>query len=148
MNIAASLSSNLVDIDTLVLLPGNPRQGDIEAIAASLERFGQQKPIVVDKTGVIIAGNHTYQAAVLLGWEQVAAVTTDLDGADRAGFSLADNRLSDLATYDTDARPRRDRLQPRRCRRATAGAGRVGRQPTAPQRNRRNRTGARNRKLG
>jgi hypothetical protein len=52
---------------------------------------------------VILAGNHTYQAALALGWTQVAAVTSELEGSDKAGFALADNRLSDLAHYDNDA---------------------------------------------
>ena len=40
--------------------PANARHHDeisIDAIAASLRRFGQQKPIVVDPKGVVIAGN-------------------------------------------------------------------------------------------
>lgn len=103
MNVAAELEGHLRPVDELVLLPGNPRQGDIGAISESLERFGQLKPIVVDADGVILAGNHTFQAALALGWTEVAAITVDLTGSEAAGFALADNRLSDLATYDNDA---------------------------------------------
>jgi hypothetical protein len=52
---------------------------------------------------VILAGNHTYQAALALGWDQVAAITVELTGSEATGFALADNRLSDLASYDNDA---------------------------------------------
>ncbi len=103
MNVAAELEAHLRPVEDLVLLPGNPRQGDIGAISESLSRFGQLKPIVVDKDGIILAGNHTYQAALMLGWPQVAAITVDLEGSEAAGFALADNRLSDLASYDNDA---------------------------------------------
>lgn len=87
----------------LILLPDNPRHGDIGAISQSLERFGQQKPIVVNSEGVILAGNHTFQAAKALGWEEIWVTESELEGADQPGFALADNRLSDLATYDHDA---------------------------------------------
>jgi hypothetical protein len=90
-------------IDDLILLPGNPRHGDIGAISLSLERFGQMKPIVVDDKNVILAGNHTFLAAKALGWTEIATVTADqLQGAEKSAFALADNRLSDLATYDDD----------------------------------------------
>lgn len=90
-------------VDSLILLPDNPRQGDIGAISQSLERFGQQKPIVVNRDGVILAGNHTFQAAKALGWEEIWVAESELEGSDQPGFALADNRLSDLATYDHDA---------------------------------------------
>jgi hypothetical protein len=89
-------------LNALILLPDNPRHGDIGAISQSLERFGQQKPIVINSDGVILAGNHTFQAAKALGWEEIWVAESELEGADQPGFALADNRLSDLATYDHD----------------------------------------------
>jgi ParB-like chromosome segregation protein Spo0J len=84
----------------LVLLPDNPRHGDIGALTESLARFGQQKPIVVNSAGVILAGNHTAQAAMELGWELIWVEESELQGPEQNAFALADNRLSDLATYD------------------------------------------------
>lgn len=79
----------------------NPRRGDIEAIAASLQRFGQQRPILHDEGNSIVAGNHTYQAALTIGWTHIAAVRSDLASADEIErYLIADNRTSDLATYD------------------------------------------------
>lgn len=100
---AEALTPLLQRIDELILLPGNPRQGDVGAISQSLERFGQQKPIVVNDDRVILAGNHTYLAASALGWTHIAVVPSELEGSDQAGFALADNRLSDLASYDNEA---------------------------------------------
>jgi ParB-like chromosome segregation protein Spo0J len=102
-NVAPDLADQLRPVGELIPLPGNPRQGDIGAISESLTRFGQQKPVVVNPDGVIIAGNHTYLAAVALGWTHVAAVTTTLEGGEQRGYALADNRLSDLASYDLRA---------------------------------------------
>lgn len=82
---------------------GNPRRGDVDAIAASLARFGQQKPVLVSTGGVIVAGNHTVRAATQLGWDHVAAVTTALRGREQRAYGLADNRTGDLGVYDDDA---------------------------------------------
>lgn len=101
--IVPALEPMAVPVGDLIVNPNNPRQGDVGAISESLDRHGQQKVIVVQPDGLILAGNHTYQAAVALGWTHVAAVVTDLEGQDRQSFMLADNRLSDLADYDTAA---------------------------------------------
>ena len=42
----------------------NPRKNNaVEKVAASIEEFGWQQPIVVDKSGTIIAGHTRYGAA-------------------------------------------------------------------------------------
>ena len=91
---------DLRPVNDIYPLPDNPRHGDVGAISESLRRFGQQKPIVVNSEGVILAGNHTYHAAVALEWTEIWVVESELEGNEQTGFSLADNRLSDLATYD------------------------------------------------
>lgn len=98
-----SLQPLAVPVDSLEGLPGNPRRGNVDAVAASLDRFGQRKPIVVrasDRT--IIAGNHTWQAARQLGWSEIAAVLVDDDQATAQAFALADNRTSELGDYDEE----------------------------------------------
>ena len=60
-----------VDIKTLKPDPGNARRHDkrnLQAIADSLNQFGQRKPIVVTADGIVLAGNGTLEAAKLLGW--------------------------------------------------------------------------------
>lgn len=71
-----------------------------QAIAESLTRFGQQKPIVVDGRNVVIAGNGTLAAARSLGWTEIACVRTELVGAEARAFALADNRIAELAEWD------------------------------------------------
>lgn len=66
----------------------------------SLDRWGQVKPIVANRDGTIIAGNHTYEAARRLGWIEIAVTQVDLIDQEAAGLALADNRTSDLSTYD------------------------------------------------
>lgn len=97
----AELGRSLVPIARLTPHPRNPRKGDVELIADSLRRFGQQRPVLIDAEHRIVAGNHTYQAAASLDWTHVAAVRTDLTEAqDIERYLVADNRTSDLATYD------------------------------------------------
>lgn len=97
----SELTVETIGIDTVEPHPDNARVGDVEALAESLTRFGQVKPIVVQKsTGYVVAGNHTRMAAVSLGWEEIAACLLDLDDETAKAYLLADNRLSDRAKYD------------------------------------------------
>jgi ParB-like chromosome segregation protein Spo0J len=91
-----------VQITNLIPYPANPREGDIGAIIESLEANGQYRPIVANKrTGHILTGNHTYQAAKALGWFEIAVSWVDVDEDQELKIVLIDNRTSDLATYDT-----------------------------------------------
>ena len=101
-HIVPALASLAVPIDTLSSFPGNPRRGDIHAIAKSLSALGQHRPIVVDRENRIVVGNHTWQAAKQLGWGEIAAISVDDDEATSRARLLADNRTGDLGTYDDD----------------------------------------------
>jgi len=90
-------------LDQLELLPGNPRVGDVDAIARSLAAFDQRKPVVAKRDGTVIAGNHTVQAARALGWDEVAVVWVDDDDTTAHAYALADNRTAELGTYDDAA---------------------------------------------
>src|SRR5688572_11973391 len=90
----------------LQLDPANVRchgPDNLSAIKASLTRFGQQKPIVVDQRGIVVAGNGTVQAARDLGWTEIDVVVTDLAGSEAVAFAIADNRAAELAEWDDDA---------------------------------------------
>lgn len=83
--------------------PANVRKHNarnLEAIKASLRRFGQQKPIVVDANGIVRAGNGTLEAARALGWDSVAIVRTPLGGSEATAYAIADNRTAELAEWD------------------------------------------------
>jgi ParB family transcriptional regulator, chromosome partitioning protein len=76
----------------------NPR--NLEAIKASLRRFGQQKPIVVDSKNIVRAGNGTFQAAQALGWTEIKIVHSDLPPSELTAYAIADNRTAELAEWD------------------------------------------------
>lgn len=95
------LTVERLGIDDVQPHPDNARIGDVSAIAESLNRFGQVKPIVVQKsTSYVVAGNHTREAAKSLLWTHIAAVVLDIDDETAKAYLLADNRLSDRAKYD------------------------------------------------
>jgi len=99
--VAPPIADLVVPLAELRHFPRNPRRGDVEAIKRSLERNGQYRPIVVNRrSGEVLAGNHTMQAARALGWESIAATYVDVDDEQAARIALVDNRSADLAVYD------------------------------------------------
>ena len=93
-----------VNCNELFLDAYNARQhseAQIKAIAKSLQEFGQQRPLVVDKNNIVYAGNGTLQAALSLNWEKVDVVVLPFDDPIKCrAFAIADNRTSDLSTWD------------------------------------------------
>ena len=90
-------------IATLSPDPANLRkhsQRNLDAIAASLRKFGQQKPLVVDKNNIVLAGNGTLAAAKSIGWTEIKIVRSDLAGVSATAFGIADNRTAELAEWD------------------------------------------------
>jgi DNA modification methylase len=104
--IVEALRPLAVSIDSLHHDAANARrhgERNLDAIRASLAQFGQRKPIVVQRDGMIVrAGNGTLEAARALGWSEIAAVVIDEDGTTAAQFAIADNRTAELAEWDNE----------------------------------------------
>ena len=102
--IADPIAHLAVPIDDLHHDPSNARvhsDRNIDAIKSSLAMFGQIKPVVVQRQGMIVrAGNGTLAAARALGWTTIAAVVLDVDNATAVQLAIADNRTGDLAEWD------------------------------------------------
>lgn len=96
------LTTRRVKLSTLRPHPRNARNGDVDAVAESLTVNGQYRPIVVTTDGTILAGNHTYAAALSLGWDRISVVTVDVapESPEALRIMLADNRTADLGGYD------------------------------------------------
>lgn len=94
-----------VKVSDLTLDPNNARkhgEKDLAAIVASLEKFSQQTPIVITSDNVVIKGNGTLMAAMKLGWTHVDAIRTNLTGQQITAYAIADNRTSDLSSFDNE----------------------------------------------
>ena len=76
----------------------NPRDNSkaIESVAQSIDDFGFNQPIVVDKNKVIIVGHTRHAAALLLGLKKVPVFIADhLTKAQVRAYRIADNRTNE-----------------------------------------------------
>src|SRR5215469_7694141 len=91
-------------IDELKPDAANPRRHSkkqIRQIAASIEAFGFNVPILIDGSDKIIAGHGRLVAACQLGWSEVPTLCLDhLTPAPARAFMIADNRLTEIGTWD------------------------------------------------
>lgn len=97
-----------IPLDDLTPDPKNTRvhsERNIDAIARSLEKYGQRRALVVqEKEGKLIvrAGNGTLEAARKLGWTTIEIAVFDEPDEVAAAFGIADNRTAEFATWDDD----------------------------------------------
>ena len=84
--------------------PGNPRKHtreQIRAIVKSIEAFGFNAPILIDRNCRILAGHGRWEAAKAIGLAQVPVVPLDhLNEAQANAYMLADNKLTDRSAWD------------------------------------------------
>lgn len=109
-------------IDTTTVAPtaelnfyyDNPRRGDIPAIARSLKRLKQYKPLIgnigtlTGRPNEVLAGNHTLAAIRELAdtdpgdqtWKRAKVHWVDVDNEEARLINLTDNRTAELGGYD------------------------------------------------
>lgn len=73
----------------------------VAQIAASMREWGWTNPILVDESGLIIAGHGRVSAARRLGWDEVPVmVAAGWTEAQKRAYTLADNKLALNAGWD------------------------------------------------
>lgn len=101
---------------TLHTFHQNPRKGDIGAIASSLRRHTQYKPITVNvgthtgRPNEVLAGNHTLLAFRQLGedhpdekqWLKILVFWIDVDNDTAERIVVADNQTGQLGGFDEE----------------------------------------------
>lgn len=98
----------VVDVKILELVedPLNARTHDkrnIDAIKASLERFGQVEPLVVRAgSNVVVGGNGRLTAMHSLKWKTAAVTYQELTDAQAAALGIVLNRTAELAAWDNE----------------------------------------------
>ena len=84
--------------------PHNPRRitdEAVDAVAASIQRFGFVAPVVVDEDGELLAGHTRLKAAQKLSIHKVPAImVSGLGEREKNAFRVADNRTAELSTWD------------------------------------------------
>src|SRR5215831_17371606 len=91
-------------IDELKPAPANPRQHSkkqIRKLARSINTFGLNGPILVDAELNVVCGHGRLAACRELGITEVPTICLDhLSDAQIRAFRIADNRLTEIATWD------------------------------------------------
>lgn len=90
----------------LIPYANNPRDNEtaVDAVASSIENFGFKNPIIIDKNNEIIAGHTRLLAAKKLDMEEVPTIVADDLNEDQIkAFRLADNKVAELANWNSDA---------------------------------------------
>lgn len=81
----------------------NHSDKQIAQLAANIERFGFNVPLVVDQNNMIAAGHGRWEAARKLGLIEVPVIRKEfLSEKERRAFNLADNRLAELSSWNQD----------------------------------------------
>ena len=83
----------------------NPRNNDaaVDGVAASIKEFGFKVPIIIDNNNMIVCGHTRYKAAKKLKLDTVPCIIADdLTEAQIKAFRLADNKVSEKATWNED----------------------------------------------
>ncbi|MBR4694826.1 MAG: ParB N-terminal domain-containing protein [Selenomonadaceae bacterium] len=96
---------NIVDkpVDSLIPYENNPRKNGaaVKPVMNSIKQFGFKVPIVVDSSDVVVAGHTRLLAAKELGMEKVPCIVADDLTEDQINaFRLADNKVSELSSWD------------------------------------------------
>jgi ParB-like chromosome segregation protein Spo0J len=84
--------------------PNNPRKHpreQIRAIARSIEVFGFNAPILIDKANRVVAGHGRLEAAKRLNFAEAPVIRLEhLSEQQARAYMLADNKLTDRSSWD------------------------------------------------
>ncbi len=108
-------STDITHIGQLTQDPKNTRKHtprNVGTIVNALHEVGAARSIVIDESGVILAGNTTVEAAAQAGIERVRVVEADgneivavmrrgLSKKSKTRLALFDNRAAELAEWNT-----------------------------------------------
>ena len=95
-----------VPVDRLIPYVNNAKvhsEDQVTRIASSIREFGFLSPVLVDKDYNIIAGHGRVMAAKKLDMKEVPCLFVEgLTDAQRKAYILADNKLGEMAEWDTE----------------------------------------------
>lgn len=90
-------------IDEIHRYKNNPRNNKtaIQGVLNSIKEFGFKVPIIIDKSGEIIAGDTRYQAAKQLNLTEIPCICADdLTDEQVKAFRLADNKVAEASDWN------------------------------------------------
>lgn len=79
----------------------NPKTGqNVEQVKVSIQEFGYNQYIVVDKNYVIVAWHSRYKALMELGYSTIPVIVTDLDKQEAKKYRILDNKVAEYNMRD------------------------------------------------
>lgn len=80
----------------------NPRknQKTVDALIASITKYGFNVPLVLDRNYVIITGHARYKALLSLGWNDVPCIISEMNEQQAKEYRIADNKTSEISEWD------------------------------------------------
>ena len=79
-------------------------EAQMRSLRASIKEFGFRQPVIVDEEGTILAGHARTTAAIEMGLAKIPVVVADgLSEAQKIGFVIADNKVSEAGKWDNEA---------------------------------------------
>ena len=84
----------------------NPRINDktVAALEKSIQRYGFNVPLLIDKDGVIITGHARYKALINLGKQYVEVIiASHLNEEQIREYRIVDNLTQEVTMWETDA---------------------------------------------
>ncbi len=94
----------MVDVEKIKPYERNPRvhKEAIKLLKESIQKYGYNVPILVDKNYVIITGHARYKALKELGYKKIPVIVKDMDEKTARAYRIADNKISEYSTWDYD----------------------------------------------
>lgn len=92
-----------IQIDKVIPYHNNPRKDQaVDKVASSINEYGFQQPIVVDKNMIVIVGHTRLLASKKLGLSEVPIVIADLTETQAKAYRIADNRINEDSNWDME----------------------------------------------
>lgn len=99
------LQVQYLSIDSVKPYEKNPRKNDdaVQSVVDSIREYGFRVPILIDSNHTVIAGHTRLKAAKVLGMEEIPCIlASDMTAEQVRAFRIADNRLSEIASWNYD----------------------------------------------
>ena len=93
-------------IEEIVPYAKNPRINDdaVDKVIESIKEFGFRNPLILDSSGVVIAGHTRLKAAIKLGMSEVPCIMADdLTPEKVRAYRIADNKTTEYSKWDFEA---------------------------------------------
>lgn len=93
-------------VQEIVPYAKNPRKNDdaVDKVIESIKEFGFRNPLILDSSGVVIAGHTRLKAAIKLGMSEVPCIMADdLTPEKVRAYRIADNKSAEYSKWDFEA---------------------------------------------